>query len=202
MGGLYRGFAIHTLGSIPAGALYFGGYEWFKAKVLTQNQWFEERPFIAYLAGGIFAETVACLLFVPVDVIKERRQVQSDLKTYNYKNDLDAIRQIKATEGLKGLYRAYGATILSFGPFSALYFLFYEKIKEQVTNFSASDYVNRVKNVDQNQQTLSKKDQPKNEQDISSMGAMFCSMQAGILASVLTNPLDMAKLRLQVQRAG
>ena len=31
---------------------------------------------------------------------------------------------------------------------------------------------------------------------------MFCSMQAGVMASFLTNPLDMAKLRLQVQRAG
>jgi hypothetical protein len=31
---------------------------------------------------------------------------------------------------------------------------------------------------------------------------MFCSMVAGGTASILTNPLDMAKLRLQVQRAG
>ena len=40
-------------------------------------------------------------------------------------------------EGIIGLYRvysiilfkAYGATIGSFGPFSAMYFLFYEKLK-------------------------------------------------------------------------
>lgn len=32
-------------------------------------------------------------------------------------------------EGLRGLYKAYGATVLSFGPFSGLYFMFYEKIK-------------------------------------------------------------------------
>ena len=31
---------------------------------------------------------------------------------------------------------------------------------------------------------------------------MFCSMIAGGMASILTNPLDMGKLRLQVQRAG
>ena len=31
---------------------------------------------------------------------------------------------------------------------------------------------------------------------------MMCSMQAGIGAAVITNPLDLAKLRMQVQRAG
>jgi hypothetical protein len=53
-----------------------------------------------------------------------------------YKNDLDAIRQILKTEGAWGLYRAYGATVMSFGPFSALYFLFYEKLKEKAVNFT------------------------------------------------------------------
>mmetsp|Transcript_25727 Transcript_25727/g.18207 ORF Transcript_25727/g.18207 Transcript_25727/m.18207 type:complete len:97 (+) Transcript_25727:54-344(+) len=31
---------------------------------------------------------------------------------------------------------------------------------------------------------------------------MMCSMLAGSFASTLTNPLDIAKLRMQVQRAG
>jgi len=74
----------------------------------------------------MFAETIACMMFVPIDVIKERRQVQSDLKTFNYKSDLDAIKQIAKVEGVRGMYKAYGATVLSFGPFSALYFMFYE----------------------------------------------------------------------------
>ena len=43
----------------------------------------------------MFAETVACMLFVPIDVIKERRQVQINIKKYHYNNDIDAIRQIK-----------------------------------------------------------------------------------------------------------
>jgi len=28
--GLYKGFSIHVGGGIPAGGLYFGGYEMFK----------------------------------------------------------------------------------------------------------------------------------------------------------------------------
>jgi len=32
--GLYRGFGINLVGSIPASALYFGSYEFFKQKTL------------------------------------------------------------------------------------------------------------------------------------------------------------------------
>ena len=92
----------------------------------------------------MFAEAVACSIFVPVDVIKERRQVQANMGTFKYKNDLDAIRQILRSEGTRGLYRAYGATVMSFGPFSALYFLFYEKLKEKAVNFTAEDYRKKI----------------------------------------------------------
>ena len=70
--GLYKGFGIHVLGSIPAGGLYFGSYELFK-KITLQNAYLQQHSFISYLLGGIFAETIACMIFVPVDVIKERR---------------------------------------------------------------------------------------------------------------------------------
>ena len=72
MGGLYRGFAINIWGSIPAAGLYFGSYEFFKSRTL-EHKFFQDHPFVAYLCGGMFAETVACIIFVPVDVIKERR---------------------------------------------------------------------------------------------------------------------------------
>ena len=37
IGGMYRGFAIHIMGSIPAAALYFGSYELFKGRVLDHS---------------------------------------------------------------------------------------------------------------------------------------------------------------------
>ena len=126
--GLYRGFGIHVVGSVPAGGLYFGGYELFKKNTL-QFTYLQQHPFISYLLGGIFAEIIACMIFVPVDIIKERRQVQSNLKVYEYTSDFNAFRQIINTEGVRGMYRAYWATVASFGPFSALYFTFYEYFK-------------------------------------------------------------------------
>ena len=93
----------------------------------------------------MFAETVACIIFVPVDVIKERRQVQSDLKSVDYKGDVDAIRQTLKVEGFRGLYRAYGATVMSFGPFSAFYFLFYETLKGYFVQNDAQAYMKKMK---------------------------------------------------------
>ena len=65
--------------------------------------------------------------------------------TFKYRNDIDAIRQILKTEGSRGLYRAYGATVMSFGPFSALYFLFYEKFKEKAVSFTTDDYLKKMR---------------------------------------------------------
>lgn len=40
LSGLYRGLPISVLGSIPAAALYFGSYEFFKTQTL-QNKWLQ-----------------------------------------------------------------------------------------------------------------------------------------------------------------
>lgn len=79
----------------------------------------------------------SCILFVPVDVIKERMQIQKQMNIsaagtsssqVYYKSSLDAIRTIARAEGVRGVYRGYAATLMSFGPFSALYFTFYEEV--------------------------------------------------------------------------
>jgi len=71
-------------------------------------------------------------VFVPVDVVKERLQVQRKGVTdpsMNYRGSVDAVRTIMRNEGLRGIYKGYGATLLSFGPFSAFHFLFYETVR-------------------------------------------------------------------------
>ena len=78
-------------------------------------------------------------MFVPVDVVKERLQVQIQTPLGNpgtglvkglpmYNGSLDALIQICRHEGLKGIYKGYGATLLTYGPFSALYFFLYEEV--------------------------------------------------------------------------
>jgi len=50
--------------------LYFGSYEFFKKHTL-EIEYLQKHPFLSYLSAGMFAEVIACAIFVPVDVIKE-----------------------------------------------------------------------------------------------------------------------------------
>ena len=140
----------------------------------------------------MFAETIACLVFVPVDIIKERRQVQSNIKTFEYKNDLDALVQIIRKEGVRGIYKAYGATLASFGPLSATQFTIFEKMKGLFVSNDNTAYLKRIKKEN--------KDLVKKE--LTFLESMFCSSISSGLASIITNPLDLVKMRMQVQRAG
>ncbi len=116
-------------------------------------------------------------MYVPVDVIKERLQVQDGSGGPGYKGGADALVKIWKSEGLLGCYRGYGATLMSFGPFSALYFVFYEQFKSVSTHVSGS-------------------------QTLTMPFLIASSASAGAIASFLTSPLDLAKLRLQVRRGG
>lgn len=176
--GLYRGFGITFLASAPGTLLYFNSYE--AAKRLVGGS--DSNPDVVSTSlAGVAAEVVACVLFVPVDVVKERLQVQSamhvDLK---YSSASHAIRSIVQVEGVRGLYRGYGATIASFGPFSALYFTLYEQFK------SAALQLYAVRQGDM----------------LPFQVQLGTACAAGSCASFLTNPLDLLKLRLQVQRRG
>lgn len=184
--GFYRGAPITVLGSLPGAGLYFGSYEFAKINILSSNA-LKNHDFISHLIGGMFAETISCLFWVPIDIIRERRQVQFNLKQYEYKNDFHALTTIIKTEGIRGIYLAYLATLASFGPTSALYFAFYEQAKGIFINNDSETYLTNAKSNKVIQLTFAQ--------------SVLCSMFASGLSSYLTSPLDLVKFRMQVQRA-
>lgn len=188
---LYRGFGAVIIGGTPGTMIYFCSYEWVKGSISKGEAALPE--FATYFGAGMFAETIACLIYVPVDVIKERMQVQNNVtkntfQQYQYSGSLDALKQIMKVDGLAGLYKGYAATLASFGPFSAFYFLFYEQMKSKCREYLE---INNTKGDD--------KITPK--PDLPFMYVLLCSASAGAAASWITSPLDMAKLRLQIQRS-
>lgn len=194
--GLYRGFTTVIVGGTPGTIIYLCSYDIFKDRIssalfpnnATKSSKNEE-SFAVHFGAGLSAEALACLIYVPVDVIKERLQIQNRTDLVQYKGGLDALVKICKTEGPMGIYKGYGATLASFGPFSALYFVFYEKFK-----LWSKGYLERSQD-----DATSKENEPTSGQLPLSF-TILSSASAGSLASFLTSPLDMVKLRLQVQR--
>jgi hypothetical protein len=221
---LYGGFGAVMIGGTPGTVLYLTGYAFFRDLLSSAaSGWrggeggssssssVDENSFVVHFASGMLAEAVSCVIYVPVDVVKERMQVQQWNATHattttgggidprqgerHYRGSLDALRKIARIEGVGGIYKGYGATLASFGPFSALYFMFYEQCKSR-----SKEYVHRKNgggNIDATSDPgiIAMKDG-----DLPLIHLVACSAGAGALASWLTSPLDMAKLRLQVQR--
>ncbi|KAF1330308.1 hypothetical protein FI667_g5201, partial [Globisporangium splendens] len=185
--GLYRGLGVSMIGSAPATCLYLTSYEVSKDSLQSIDV-FRNSPSLSYLGAGMLAEALSCVLWVPIDVIKERMQVQSKVaaatsgsagktaQTLYYRNTVHAIQTIMKTEGLSGMYKGYMATLFSFGPFSALYFMLYEKNKAIAQSYLKVE-------------------------DLPPLYTLTGAALAGATASFLTNPLDLIKLRLQIQRA-
>ena len=171
--GLYKGLLFSVTGCLPAVCMYFTSYELAKQE-LMKFQLFKNNNFLVYLCSGLIAEAVSCIFFVPIDVIKERLQVQSNIKEYSYSGGINALKIVLNKEGIRGIYRAYWATVASFGPFSALYFMIYEKCKFYAVG---------------------------NQKEIEFLPSLFCAAFAGSAAAWITNPLDIAKVRMQVVRA-
>jgi Mitochondrial carrier protein len=210
---LYRGLGVVIIGGTPGTMLYLCTYDIMKQQLshlslpprgpnhdrTTTNH---NANFLIHFVSGMIAETIACIVYVPVDVIKERMQVQelqqqnpsiNSSTNYNsyYRNTYDAMRQILQTEGIRGIYRGYGATLASFGPFSALYFVFYEYFK---------NYIHASLSLQSLPGSNTTKSVSSHYVEIPFHWTVACAASAGGLASFLTSPLDMAKLRLQVQR--
>mmetsp|Transcript_55082 Transcript_55082/g.128910 ORF Transcript_55082/g.128910 Transcript_55082/m.128910 type:complete len:317 (-) Transcript_55082:25-975(-) len=188
--GFYRGFGAVASFGPSAACLYFTSYEAIKQNLHTEST--HLAPAV-HLLAGLGAEAVACIIFVPVDVVKERLQVQHKMITDStqvpaatrpanalpqYAGSWDALRIIARSEGPLALYAGYAATLASFGPFSALYFAFYEQARHLVGWMQGAT---------------------EGSQKLPAWGTMLSSAAAGALAGVITSPIDLAKLRLQTQ---
>ncbi|KAJ1444390.1 mitochondrial carrier domain-containing protein [Pelagophyceae sp. CCMP2097] len=179
---LYRGFGAVAVVGTPAGMLYLTSYEWF---IKVADRWQAQQapgarlPDAAvHFAGGLFAEAVACSLFLPVDVVKERMQVPGS----PHASSLACAQNLVRADGAAALYRGFGVTLLSFGTYSGLYFVLYEALKRRVDFGPAGGATAGARPP-------------------TFFEALCASAGAGAAAAWLTSPLDLAKLRYQVDTA-
>jgi len=128
----------------------------------------------ANLIGGAAASVASTTVVLPLEVISQRLMVQDgkqNANQYQYKNGLTAFFKIIQTEGVRGLYKGYGATLAIYAPSSAVWWLTYSSSRSRMGSYSV--------------------DHPTIVNGIS-------GMIAGATSAVLLNPFDVAKTRLQV----
>eukprot|EP01127_Copromyxa_protea_P016595 TRINITY_DN4951_c0_g1_i2.p1 TRINITY_DN4951_c0_g1~~TRINITY_DN4951_c0_g1_i2.p1 ORF type:complete len:347 (-),score=29.14 TRINITY_DN4951_c0_g1_i2:8-1048(-) len=193
--GLYRGF--FTCASINPGAqfLYYSTYETCKMGFESYYPKMKERwpglpaqshaEHLAFLSFGGFSEVVAALLFVPLNVLTSRLQIQgadASKSLYPYKHGRDAVRCIWRTEGIRGYYRGLGSSLVMDMPCSAISWLTYENLKRRFVKYF-NDHQIVYHSVETTRQLI-----------ITMSGTL-----AGGFAAAVTNPIAMATVRVQVQ---
>ncbi|KAF7982330.1 hypothetical protein HWV62_29034 [Athelia sp. TMB] len=130
-----------------------------------------------HAAAGLGAGVVAVLCMHPLDLLKVKFQVATTPPPGGVgRAILNSLRDIRAQEGWRGLYRGVGPNIAGNAASWGFYFLFYNMLKKRATG-----------------------DEPG---FVMSPGAyLLCSAQASAVTAVMTNPLWVVKVRMFTTRA-
>lgn len=140
---------------------------------LSQHATKEQAPFV-HMAAASCGEIVACLIRVPVEIAKQRRQA---LLVKSEVSSLEVLYQAYKHEGIrKGLYRGFGSTIMREVPFSFIQFPLWEYFKLQW--------------------------EPATGLPLTPVSVAVCGAVAGGIAAGLTTPLDVIKTRVMLAEAG
>ncbi|XP_054880773.1 S-adenosylmethionine mitochondrial carrier protein isoform X5 [Poeciliopsis prolifica] len=122
--GIYAGVPSAAVGSFPNAAAFFVTYECAKSLLGASGAFAAPRAApVSHMLAASLGEIVACLIRVPTEVVKQRTQASPSSTTYSML--LATLRE----EGVRGLYRGYGSTVLREIPFSLVQFPLWEYLK-------------------------------------------------------------------------
>lgn len=119
---------------------------------------------------GSIAGAIGATIVYPIDMIKTRLQAQRSLI---YKNSIDCLKKIIKNEGFRGLYSGLGPQLIGVAPEKA--------IKLTVNDFCRNIFTNKLTNK------------------INVFYEVLSGAIAGCCQVIFTNPLEIVKIRLQVQ---
>ncbi|XP_068656371.1 uncharacterized protein [Aristolochia californica] len=186
--GLYRGFGTVITGAIPARIIFLTSLETTKIAAFKMIEPFKySEPTQAAIANGVAGMTASLMsqaVFVPIDVVSQRLMVQGYSGYAKYNGGLDVARKILKAEGIRGLYRGFGLSVVTYSPSSAIWWASYGSSQRFIWRLLGHG-------------TDSKLQTPPNQGMIIGVQATG-GIVAGAVASCATTPLDTIKTRLQV----
>ncbi|KAK9105159.1 hypothetical protein Scep_022003 [Stephania cephalantha] len=185
--GLYRGFGTVITGAIPARIIFLSSLEATKVVTFRGVKSFNlSEPTQAAIANGVagmLASICAQAVFVPIDVISQKLMVQGYSGHTKYNGGLDVVQKIMKSDGLRGLYRGFGLSVVTYAPSSAVWWATYGSSQRLIWRLLGYGGEDEKSNPS-----------PWNIVLVQAAGGIA----AGATASCVTTPLDTIKTRLQV----
>ncbi|KAL8171552.1 hypothetical protein V2J09_023356 [Rumex salicifolius] len=174
----WKGNLVTIAHRLPYSSVSFYSYERYK-KMLQKIPGLENYKdnlsshLILRLSGGFLAGITAAAVTYPLDLVRTRLAAQTNVMYYN--GIWHALRIITKDEGVFGLYKGLGATLLSVGPNLAINFAVYDTLRSQW--------------------------QMQRPHDSTVLVSLACGSLAGIASSSVIFPLDLVRRRMQLQGA-
>ncbi|KAJ6960232.1 hypothetical protein NC653_038311 [Populus alba x Populus x berolinensis] len=185
--GLYRGFGTVVTGAIPTRIIFLTALETTKAAAFKMVEPFKfSEPSQAALANGIAgmsASLCSQAVFVPIDVISQKLMVQGYSGHEKYNGGLDVARKIIRTDGIRGFYRGFGLSVMTYSPSSAVWWASYGSSQRIIWRLIGQGTDREGAGPSESTIML-----------VQATGGII----AGATASCITTPLDTIKTRLQV----
>ncbi|KYQ91678.1 mitochondrial substrate carrier family protein [Tieghemostelium lacteum] len=194
--GYYKGFFTSELGYLSSRAIYFGTYEVVKQSL---QRWSNkpDKSDLLYITSlsGATAEICASCIWVPFDLVTQTLQIQGKLTEPKYKNGPHVFHSIYKERSIRGLYRGFGATMIRNVPYSGIWWGTYELSKEKLHKCNIREYLNLKQRKDQFLNVHVDDGYKVHNED--PLVHFISGFTAAVIATTLTNPLDVAKTRLQ-----
>lgn len=128
---LWRGNGVNVLKNCPESAIRFGLHGYFKTLLFPEssvNLNLEQRLLVASLAGAV---SLTCTY--PIEILKTRMALR---RSTDPKSVALCVRQIYGQGGLRGFYRGYKISMLSYVPYSGMELAIYEVLKRRYVLYS------------------------------------------------------------------
>ncbi|XP_073974887.1 S-adenosylmethionine mitochondrial carrier protein homolog isoform X2 [Rhodnius prolixus] len=122
--GIYKGVGPTAVGSAPCAAVFFAAYSAFKLKCTPYVNPHEQ--FVVQMTAATIGETVSCIVKVPTEIVKQRRQACASEGT-----SVSIFKSILKKDGVNGFYRGFWTTVLRDAPFSVIQFPLWEFFKSE-----------------------------------------------------------------------
>ncbi|BFZ54376.1 S-adenosylmethionine transporter [Savitreella phatthalungensis] len=183
--GIYAGMGSIAAGSAPGAAIFFLSYETIRRQLNADGQ--VQHPTLLAVTSSSIAESLACIVRVPTEVVKQRTQASVS----GTHSSFGTLRAILASDGLHGLYRGFLATLAREIPFVCIQFPLWEYFKVLAVRERLGSTPHELAVGDARSQ-----DSPQYRANAGE--AAICGAAAGSIAAALTTPLDVIKTRMML----